>query len=130
MTLSVHISYECRCEFHSPKCNLWHKWNNIKCQCECKKLIKHRAFEEGYIWNPSTCACECDRENEIGEYLKGRKCMKSVLIDDLVVTCDGTEITPESAAINSCNGRSYWVIAAVVLAIACLPLLLVSAVKY
>ena len=30
------------------------KWNSDKCQCECKKSVKHCIIEEGYTWNPNT----------------------------------------------------------------------------
>ena len=50
-TLTKFISCECRCEFNGRKCNLRQKWNNNKCQCHCKKPIKHRACKEDYAWN-------------------------------------------------------------------------------
>ena len=43
--------------------------------------------------------------------------------DDLVVTCDEIEDIPKSVLINPGNGLSYWFIAAVLLAFACLLLL-------
>ena len=38
-TLTKHILCNCRCKFDSRKCNSNQKWNNDKCQSECKKLI-------------------------------------------------------------------------------------------
>ena len=29
------------------------KWNSDKCQCECKKPVKHCIIEEDYTWNPN-----------------------------------------------------------------------------
>ena len=34
--LTNHISWECKCKFDGRKCNSEQKWNNDKCQCECK----------------------------------------------------------------------------------------------
>ena len=39
-TLVKHISYKCRYDFDVIKCNSRQKWNNDKCQYECKKPIK------------------------------------------------------------------------------------------
>lgn len=39
---------------------------NNKCQCECKKPIKHCAYKEDYPWNPSIGTCECEKYCEIG----------------------------------------------------------------
>ena len=47
-TLIKHILCECRCEFDGRQCNLNQQWNNDKCQCECKKPIKHCICEEHY----------------------------------------------------------------------------------
>ena len=97
--LSKHISYECRCEFDGRKYNSRQKWNNYKYQCDYIKPIRHRACEEEYSWNLNTCACECDKDCNIGENLKNCGWTKN-LVDDLVVTCDEIEDTPESASIN------------------------------
>ena len=35
--LTKDVSCECKCKFDGRKCNLNQKWNNDKCQCECKK---------------------------------------------------------------------------------------------
>ena len=96
--------------------------NNHKCQCEYKKLIKHCVCDEDYAENPSTCVCNCDKDCGICEYLKDCECMKN-LVDDLVVTCDEIEDTPESAVINPSNGTNYWLITVALLVIACLLLL-------
>ena len=47
-TLAKHILSGCRCGFDGRKFNLRQKWNNDKCQWECKKTIRHRAHEENY----------------------------------------------------------------------------------
>ena len=46
--LAKHISCDWRCELDGRKCNSIQKWNYDKCQNECKKTIKHRAFEDNY----------------------------------------------------------------------------------
>ena len=55
--------------------------------------------------------------------------MKS-LVDDLVVTCDRIADTPKSAVINPSDGINYWLIAVVLLSVACLLLLVVIVVNY
>ena len=39
--LTKHISSDCRYEFDGRKCNSKQKWNNNKCQCECKKPMRN-----------------------------------------------------------------------------------------
>ena len=63
---------ECKCKFDGRKCDSNQKWNNDKCQCECKK---NHICEKDYIWNPATCCCEN------GKYL-------SSTINNEVITCD------------------------------------------
>ena len=113
-TVAYHISFECKCESNGWKCKSREKWKKDKHECKDKKLIKHRTCEEEYAWSPSTCACECDKDCEIGEYLKDCEFVES-LVDDLVVTCDDVENTPESAVISPINGRNYWLLAVVIL---------------
>ena len=71
-TLTKHISCECQCKFDGRKCNSNQKWNNDKCQCECKnpkkRVCKH-------FWNPATCSCKS------GKYLAS-------IIDNSVIMCD------------------------------------------
>ena len=66
-TLIKHISCECKYGLDARKCNSRQKWNNYKCQCESKKLIRHQVRAEDYAWNCVTCACECDTDCDIGE---------------------------------------------------------------
>ena len=35
------ISCDCKCKCNDKKCNSDQKWDGDKCQCECKKTIKH-----------------------------------------------------------------------------------------
>ena len=56
--------------------------------------------------------------------------MPGILVDDLVVTFDEIENTPESAPINSGNGINYCLIDYVFLATACLLFLAVIIVMY
>ena len=55
--------------------------------------------------------------------------MKS-LADDVVVTCDEIEDTPERASINLSDGINYWLISVVLLSITYLLLLMAIIVKY
>ena len=89
------------------KCNFSQKWNNDKCQFECKKPIKYRACKEDYAWNPGTCASKCDKDCDIGKNLKDCECLKS-LVDDLVAVCDGNEDTSKMAVINLSKKINYW----------------------
>lgn len=81
------------------------KWCN-KCQCEGKKLIKHRVCKDDHAQNPSTCACECHKNCKFGEYLKDCEFMKS-LADDIVVKCDENVDTQQSTVINPNNRIGY-----------------------
>ena len=69
--LIKHISCNCKYRFNSRTCNSNQKWNNGKCQCECKN---YRRCKKDYSWNPSTCFYENSR------YLKD-------IVDDLVIVC-------------------------------------------
>ena len=55
-TLTKHVS--CECKFDGRKCNSNQKWNNDRCQCECKK---YNIYKKDYIWNPATCSCKNDK---------------------------------------------------------------------
>ena len=54
-TLTKHKSCKCKCKFDGRKCNSNQKWNNGKCQRECKK---HDICKKDYIYNPATCSCK------------------------------------------------------------------------
>ena len=81
------------------------KWDNDKCQRECRKPIKYRACEEDYAWNTSICAGKCENNCDIGEYLKDFTCRKS-LVDNLGVTCEDIVVMSETALINFINKRN------------------------
>ena len=34
-----HETYKCKCRLDASVCNNKQRWNNDKCQCECKELI-------------------------------------------------------------------------------------------
>ena len=53
-TMAKNISCDCKCNLNSTTFNSNQKWNNKKCQCECKK---YRSCKNDYSWNPSTCIC-------------------------------------------------------------------------
>ena len=71
-TLVKHISYDFECKFNSATCNSSQKWNNNKCQCECKKYF---TCKKRYSRNPGTCVCESCR------YLKR-------IVDNSLIVCD------------------------------------------
>ena len=73
--LAKRISYECKCKFDGRKCILNRRWNNDKCQYECKNPREYNAQERKIIWNPTTCNC-----GNV-EYLTST-------IDDSVIMCD------------------------------------------
>ena len=60
--------------------------------------------------------------------MKGCESMKS-LVDALVVTCYDIKDTQKSTPVNLSHGTNYWLIAVVLLAIACLLLLVVMVFK-
>ena len=53
--LVKYISCEDKYNFDDKKFDSKHKQDNDKCQCECKKPIKHRVCDEDCVWNPGTC---------------------------------------------------------------------------
>ena len=44
-------------KFNRARRNSIQKWNNDKCQCECKK---YRMCKKDYSWNQSKCICKND----------------------------------------------------------------------
>ena len=78
-TLTEHISCECKFKFDVRKCNSVQKWNNDKCQYECKK---HTICEKDYIWNPATCSCEN------GKYLASVMDVSLITCDEIIESCD------------------------------------------
>lgn len=70
--------------------------------CKCKKTIKHRKHKEYCAWNSSICAYDYEKDCNMGKYLKGCICMKS-LAGDLVATYDEILYTSEIKSINSTN---------------------------
>lgn len=83
-----------------------YKWNNEKCQVDCKKPIRHCLCEEDYPWNHGTCACDFDNYCEIGEYLQDCEYMKSP-VNDLVVTCDEIWLHQGTVSINLSDKINY-----------------------
>ena len=80
-TLIKHISCDCKSKFNGATCNSNQKWNNNKCQYECKN---YHTCKKDYSWNPSTCICENSR------YLKS-------IADNSVILCDEIINNTESA---------------------------------
>ena len=54
------MSCKYKCKPDRRKSNSNRKWNNDKCQYECKNPKEHNACEKGYIWNFVTCSFEND----------------------------------------------------------------------
>ena len=50
-----HLLCDCKWQFNRTVCNPNQKWNNDKCQCECKN---YQTCKKYYSCNPSTCSCE------------------------------------------------------------------------
>ena len=42
-------TYKCKCRLDASVCNNKQRWNNDKCQCECKELIDKGICNKGYI---------------------------------------------------------------------------------
>ena len=57
--LAKDILCKCKCKFDGRKCNSNQKWNNNKCQWECKKHIS----EKDYVWNLAICYVVVKMEN-------------------------------------------------------------------
>ena len=74
-------------------------------------------------------ACEWDKNYDISKYLKDCECIKS-LADDLLVTCDEIEDTPNSTVIKPSNGINDWLIAVAIIAITYLLLFMTLIVTY
>ena len=49
-TLAKHVSCKCECKFDDRKYNLNKKWNNNKCQCDCKNPKEHCVCEKKVIF--------------------------------------------------------------------------------
>ena len=50
ITMTKHISCDCKCKFNSTTYNSNQKWNNRMCQYKCKNYHK---CKNDYRWNPS-----------------------------------------------------------------------------
>ena len=69
-----HETWKCKCRLGASVCNNKQRWNNDKCQCECKEFIDKGVCDRGYAWNPSNCECECDKSCDVGVYLDYKNC--------------------------------------------------------
>ena len=69
-----HETCNCKCRLDVSACNNKQRWNNDKCQFECKELIDKVIRDKGYIWNPSNCKSECHKSCDFGEYLGYENC--------------------------------------------------------
>ena len=79
-----HETCKWKCRLDVSVCNNKQRWNNDKCQCECKELIGKDVCDKRSIWNPSNCECECDKSYDVGEYLDYENCKcRQKLVDKL-----------------------------------------------
>ena len=44
-----HETCSCICKLHAIVCNNKQRWNNVKCRCECKKLIDKGVCNKGML---------------------------------------------------------------------------------
>ena len=44
-----HETCRCICKLHAIVCNNKQRWNNVKCRCECKKLIDKGVCNKGML---------------------------------------------------------------------------------
>ena len=49
------VTCKCICRLDAIVCNNKQRWDNDKCQYECKELIDNGVCDKGYAWNPSNC---------------------------------------------------------------------------
>ena len=84
-----HETWKCKCRLDARVCNKKQRWNNDKCQCDCKELIDEGICDKGYIWNPSNWKYECDKSCDFGEYLDSENCKcRKRSIDKLIEECN------------------------------------------
>ena len=105
-----HIKWHetCKCEgrLDAIVCNNKQRWNNYKCQYECKELIDKGVCDKRHIWSPSNCECEYDSSCDVGEYLDYENCKcRKRLVDKLVDEC--TKIIDEEKLTLAENGNNY-----------------------
>ena len=99
--LIKYILYNFKFKSDCRKCNSKRKYNNNKCQQNCKKLIKHHLSKKYYTWNSNICAFECDKNYEIANICT---CRKSI-IDDFIKMNGEILDTTETVSINSVNEK-------------------------
>ena len=84
-----HETCKRKCRLDASVCNNEQRWNNDKCQCECKEFIDKGICNKGYIWNHSNCKCECDKSCDFGENLDYENCeCRKRLVDKLIEECN------------------------------------------
>ena len=105
-----HETCKWKCRLDASACNNKQRWNNDKCQCECKELIDEGICDKGYIWNPSNCKCDCDKSCDFGEYLDYENCKcRKRLVDKLIEECNENIEETSLNKINStkCKSNSH-----------------------
>ena len=100
------------------------KWKNNKCQCESKKSIN---FSQVTRIMPGILVQLLPSFTII---MRLANTWKTAKVSLMVVTCDEIEDTQKTVVVNPSNGIDYRLIVVVLLAIACLLLLVAIDVKY
>ena len=59
--IKCHKTCKCKCRLNASVCNNKQRWNDGKCQYECKELIDKGVRDKGHTWNPSNSECECHK---------------------------------------------------------------------
>ena len=72
-----------KCKFNSTTCNSNQKWNNKRCQCECKN---YRKCKKDYSWNPSACICEKSKFLKSIADVSVTECDEIIIVMDFVST--------------------------------------------
>ena len=123
-----HETCKYKCRLDAIVFNNKQRWNNDKCQCECKELIDKGVCDKGFIWNPSNCECECDKACDVGEYLdyencKCRKKLVDKLVDECTETVEEVKLAKITLAENEnsykCPSRTPYIVSMIVVFIIC-----------
>ena len=76
--IKLNETCKCKCRLDAGVCNNKQlnnkqRWNEDKCNCECKQLIDKGSCDKGFTWNPSNCKYGCDKSWDIGDYENCKK---------------------------------------------------------
>ena len=86
------------------------KYNNTKCQCECKNSKEHHCGK-GYFWNPAKCSCKN------GKYL-GSTGNSVIICDEIIKEAESTSprtiptnTSPTKTVPTKCTLTSFYILA-------------------